>query len=519
MNSSGIYLEITQTSLKVLRDENGLDVPLERAPNGRITDASKQQLATALRSFLSTAPRPARLPVYCAIDARGVSLRRLTIPSAGKDQFRKILRMQIESEFPLSPDELAWGYRSLGETRTNGAAKQDLLVIAVKKEVIEEYSTLLSQCGLSPEFTLAALARRAVLPQSAGSAVILEIGEQSSELISFEQDIARHLRILPLTEKQLNDAGSFAGISKTLNGSAAGRRWFIAGSEANFKTVSSSLREQFGSDVDCESLKVNAGPGRSPAILGLKHSAEAGEPKLIFFQSAEAVGKPQSASPAPRKWAMIAAALIAGLVLLPYAEAILLKPFLAKKLAALNADQGKLAIIDQELSFLQELKQNQPPYLDSLYLFSKSAPSGAKIESLTLNRKGDVSLRGTLRNADQVAEFRNKLIASGFFSSVTVEDQSPSPDKQKLNVRISAQWKPANVLQTLKIGPTAEEIEKAKNKKDAPPMGMPAGFPPGMMPPGAMSAGFSPGAMPPGAMTPGLPPGVRISSPRIERKP
>ena len=508
MNSPGIYLEITRTSLKALHDDNGLEVPLERAPNGRLTDSAKQKVAASLQEFLASIPRPPHPRVYCAIDARGVSLRRLTLPSVGKEEFQKLLRMQIESEFPLSPDELAWGCRLLGETRANGAARQDLLVIAVKKEVIDEYAAMVSGCSLNPEFTLAAMARRGVLPAFESNFVILEIGAESSEWISFEQNFPTQIRTLALAENQLSQAENFAAVSKTLNGSASGKKWFIAASDADFKAASLGLTERFGHSVDCEPLKTNLGPGRSTAILGLKKSIESGEPKLIFFESQSPVEKRKFSSPAPRKW-VIAAALLLGLVLLPYAEALLLRPLLAKKLTSLKADQGRLAIIDRELGFLQQLKQNQPPYLDSLYLFAKSAPSGAKIESLTMNRKGDVSLRGTLRNADQVAEFRNKLIASGFFSSVTVEDQSPTPDKQKLNVRISAQWKPANVLQTLKIGPTAEEIEKAKNKKDAPPMGMPGGLPPG----------FSGGAMPAGVMPGGLPPGVRMSSPRIERKP
>ncbi len=509
MNSPGIYLEITRTSLKALHDDNGLEVPLERAPNGRLTDPAKQKVAASLQEFLASTPRQSHSRAYCAIDARGVSLRRLTLPSVGKEEFQKLLRMQIESEFPLSPDELAWGYRSLGETRVNGAARQELLVIAVKKEVIDEYTAIVSGCGLNPEFTLAAMARRGVLPAFESNFAILEIGSESSEWISFEQNFPTQIRTLALAEKQLSKTENFAAISRTLNGSASAKKWFIAASDADFNAVSIGLTESFGHGVDCEPLKTNVGPGRSTAILGLKKSIESGEPKLIFFESQAPVEKRKLSSPAPKKWAVIATALLIGLVLLPYAEALLLRPLLAKKLTSLKKDQGRLAIIDQELGFLQQLKQSQPPYLDSLYLFAKSAPSGAKIESLTMNRKGDVSLRGTLRNADQVAEFRNKLIASGFFSSVTVEDQSPTPDKQKLNVRISAQWKPANVLQTLKIGPTAEEIEKAKNKKDVPPMGMPGGLPPG----------FSGGAMPPGAMPAGLPPGVRISSPRIERKP
>ena len=192
---------------------------------------------------------------------------------------------------------------------------------------------------------------------------------------------------------------------------------------------------------------------------------------------------------------MRAAALLIVLLLLPYAEALVFKPFLARKLAKLKAEKVRLTTIDHELEFLQSLKQSQPPYLDALYIFAKSAPQGAKLESVTMNRRGEVSLRGSMRTGDQVTDFRSKLINSGFFSTVAVEEQAPTPDRQKVNLRIAAQWKAPEARVGLTNGPTAEEIEKAKTNNAAMGGGG-GGFPPGMMPPG----------MP--MMPPGMPPGM-----------
>jgi hypothetical protein len=95
-----------------------------------------------------------------------------------------------------------------------------------------------------------------------------------------------------------------------------------------------------------------------------------------------------------------------------------------------------------------------------------------------------------MQNAQQVTDFRAKLIDSGFFERVTVEEQVPTPDRQKVNIRITAQWKPVEKRIGLAIGPTHDEIEKAKTNSVAPgnspmrggmPPGMPAGMPPGVM--------------------------------------
>jgi hypothetical protein len=111
-----------------------------------------------------------------------------------------------------------------------------------------------------------------------------------------------------------------------------------------------------------------------------------------------------------------------------------------------------------------------------------------------------------MKDGTQVAGFRSKLIDSGFFASVAVEEQTPTPDRQKVTVRITAQWKPANDRQSLSIGPTAEEIEKAKNRPKDPP---PGAFPPMDM--GSPGAGPMMPSMPGGGPMPGR--GKRMSAP------
>src|SRR6202040_577605 len=116
----------------------------------------KEKLPAAFQNFLMRKSWQPRSRAICAISASGVSLRRLVVPVAAREESQRLLLLQIENEFPLPPAELAWGCQPLGQTRQNGATKQELLVVAVKKEVVEEYAEVLAQCGLNPTFTLAA---------------------------------------------------------------------------------------------------------------------------------------------------------------------------------------------------------------------------------------------------------------------------------------------------------------------------------------------------------------------------
>ncbi len=572
-HATACYLEIGQSSLRALHGEDGLELPLERLPNGRLSANSKQNITLSLQGFVRRKSWQPRTRVYCAISARGVSLRRLDLPATTKESLQRVLLLQLENEFPVPPDELAWGARQLGDAQApaNGpAGQQRFLIAAVKKDVIEEYAEVLSACGVTPLFTLAALAREAMCPASPATHSILDIGRHHSELISIESGVPQIVRILPWGGESLTHAieqelgvthdeaeklkiqlgqpatvdpelarraqaaidHALDSLARLMNGHQASRKLYLTGRSARTGVLAPSLARKLPAGGVCESLEPEPAAGRSAAILGLRAATERGDGRApLIIRVTQTNGTQGLTRPAPWKWVALAASLVLAIALLPFAEAVVLKPYLARKLAALKADRGRLGMIDGEFGFLQYLKQNQPPYLDALYLLAKSAPPGTRIESLSMNRRGDLSLRASLQNSQQVTEFRGKLIDSGFFERVTLEEQAPIMNQPKVNVRISAQWKQLSARQTLALGPTAEEIEQARTRpRNQPPgmppmMGMPMpmmgpGGPPNPMaspprrgrPAGPSGASLPPGVLPPGAMPPGaMPPGVVIA--------
>ena len=538
-----IYLEIGQSTLHALQGTEGLELPLERLPNGRLTSACRQSLTRSLQSFFRRDPWRPHLKALCAIAARGVTLRRITLPKTSNENLQKLLLLQIENEFPLPPEELAWGYLPLDPNQApgNGGEQHDYLIAAVKKELVEEYHELLVACGLSPSFTIAALARRDQCPKAVGSESLLDFGRHHSELISFENGVPKALRILPWGGEAItraieanlgisraeaeelkikfaqgalsageNEPAIRAALDATLDalagaidGQSLGEKLYLTGQSLRLKDLAPGLNRRLGPNLRCEAIEPAAAAGHSAAIQGLRTPLAQGNGRLpLVLQGKPANGSVGAARPAPWKWLALAAGLIFGLVAVPYLEALVLKPYLSHKLAALKADRRNLALIDAEWGFFQHLKQNAPPYLDALFLLAKAAPPGARIDSLSMSQRGDLSMRCTMQNSQQVTDFRSKLMDSGFFASLSVEEQAPSPDRQKLAVRISAQWKPLSARQTLAYGPTAEEIEQAKTRKREPQMGAPP-----MMP--MMGGPGMPAPMPPTGPPPGLPQRVR----------
>lgn len=509
MNATGLWIEIGQSWLKALHGEDVFEFPIERGENGRLTDLCRERLTLSLRGFLSKKGRPTGEKAYCAIGARGVSLRRLTLPASSGEEFQRVLRLQIESEFPLSPEELAWGWRQIGPPvppTDGGPARQELLVVAVRKDALEEYAGIFAACGVTPVFTLAALARAALHPSPAGTCAVLDIGRTHSEWVSFDNGVPTSIRILPwggesitrLLQEKLGishdeaeklkiasdrpDApqggpgsarqsaleAALASLAACIVPASIGGKLYLTGKSARDPGIAPLLARLLGGATPCESLELAPGDGQAVPIAGLKKSTAKNSdspPLILEFNNGRDAGG--TARPAAWKWAAAAALLGLGALFFPYAEALLLKPFLEKKLASVKADRGRLDAIDQELSFLQSLKQSQPPYLDTLYLLARSAPQGTRLDALSLSRRGEISLRAKMANGQQVTDFRSKLIESGWFANVVVEEQTPTPDR-RVTVRMTAQLNPAESRKPLVVDASAKKPTKSGAEKPAP---------------------------------------------------
>jgi hypothetical protein len=242
-----------------------------------------------------------------------------------------------------------------------------------------------------------------------------------------------------------------------------GQRLFLTGPGAQDPAFVTSLGQQLGSDVVCQPLEANSNSRVPAAIHGMRVAVEKrdGE-KLLVLQHAPAEGVSLLDRPAPWKWISLAAVLILAWIALPYVEAWLLAPRLATRVAALKVDQKRLDLIEREFSFLRYLKQSQPPYPEALLLLSRTIAPGSQVESVTMNGRGEMALKGSMRTSQEIVDFRSKLVDSGFFSSVVVEEQSPGPNRQKVSFRISAVWKPAEARQGLEILKTEDDASAPK---------------------------------------------------------
>ena len=100
---------------------------------------------------------------------------------------------------------------------------------------------------------------------------------------------------------------------------------------------------------------------------------------------------------------------------------------------------------------------------------AKAAPPGTRFDTLSMNRRGELSVRGSIKDSQQLADFRSKLLDTGCFTNVVVEEQTPTPDRQKLTLRMSAQWNAAGGREGLASTVAASQADKPKAAGKEPP--------------------------------------------------
>ncbi len=435
-----VFIEITRVSLKALSEHGGIELPLARTPDGKLADGCRERAVEALRRFAGRKSWQPAVRAFCGISVHGVSTKKFSLPQEAAGELEGVLRLQIENEFPLPPEALAWGWV---ETFKD-SARHEVVVAAVRRETLEYYDSILSAAGLSARFTVAAFARDFICPEAGEFHAVLEFAQNHLEFATFQKGAPASLGILP--------AGADAADLIFKNISAASYYFSGDAGETNL------LLEELSKRASCRRAEIPAGPGSSAATQGLKNGVRAGFPFLwLQIKMEPAVSRfnlPRLdfSNVEARRWLVRGVALLVLLAAFPFAEAVLMKPLLERKLDRLKAENLHFATLaDPEMEFLQYLKQSQPPYLDAIYVFSKAAPPGFKLDSLTMNQRGEIQLNASLQSVQQVMDFRSKLIASGFFDGIVVEDQTPVVNQPKVAVRMTARWKPAAARAGLKI--------------------------------------------------------------------
>ncbi len=509
------FIDVGWNSVSVLWGETGTEIAIDRSADGSITASSREAVRRGLRELFGL-PRDAALRErqlrsgLCGISCRGVTLRRVEVPSAAPTETERLLRLQLEREMPVAIERLAvaslpWAPLGRNHRSRDADATRAHLVAVVRREVLCELRDVLADGGVRATFTLGILAAAWPFVEERGAVCVVDIRKSHTELVVVEAGHPVLLRSLPwgcgvqddVSESGLNggttsdaeqqrpgasnadvasrlasdgapdlvatrarelaaeirDAWSAAGVAER-SGSpmrvvvlshAADRRESCAALER-------SLRRVTASEVRVDVPEPPAGPGRSVVTTALASNQREkmvnGLPVAMRFETVtESPNVKEARRPATvARWATVCVLLTIGVIALRILPPLLSRPDLEAKIARYRQELSALPPIGGELAFFENLSVNTAPYLEAMHSLAAAAPKGTFLSELSMDHRGEVRLRGRIKQRPHVEEYRKKLSSCGLFSQVVVQELVPKEEHTDFRflARIVEQSKPVS---------------------------------------------------------------------------
>ena len=170
--------------------------------SGEIKDVEKLSyvLAQTLQSHLKKGPLPV---AYSLPEERGF-VRLVELPSVEEEEIKSVVRLQLEENFPLSPENTVFDYEIL--RMAGGQKHMDLVISAFPREIVESYMVSLQGAGLKPviaETESQALARAVVPSYERGPVMIVDIGYTRTSFFIAHRGIVRFTSTVNFSGQEL----------------------------------------------------------------------------------------------------------------------------------------------------------------------------------------------------------------------------------------------------------------------------------------------------------------------------
>ncbi len=468
-SSNRLVMEVRSDLWSGLLNEKAFAVDIQRGDGGHLIQDSVDEVKRSICDcFEGISPRD--VECICLLSGGGSSLRPIKVPVAKESAIRNLIELQIEKEWPLPPEELAWGFIRSGQSQANTLSEvesaEEISVGAIKKSLFQHYVEILEDCGLKVRFTLSACAG-SFYAQTRGfkKCWILDLRSSSIDLIEMSDGIPSSIQhfnwgwnqLKGAIQELLNSSGdtsteAFLPTLETVDANGM-KEWVsplinrMIETEGNHPVLVTGIEESVRSlliilnhllpEREFLSSFIASSTSFPVQVLGQYRGALESD-RCIELKAEEEIQDVPIISQIPYlRWAAMLVVLCVVALLARRIEPSLRIGKLDQQLKDFQAQQKKLPEIDRELSFLEHIQQNAVPYMDLVGLLAAKSVSGFHLESLEMGSDRRVQIRGTLPQNAHPEDLRAKLLEGGWFDQVVLDEQTPDKQKRNTTVRIS----------------------------------------------------------------------------------
>ncbi|RMG49067.1 MAG: type IV pilus assembly protein PilM [Acidobacteria bacterium] len=216
-----VGLDIGDSSIKVaeLRDlgrNRGYEIqslateplPQEAIVDGTVMDAGL--VVDTLRRIWSK-NKIRNTKVATALSGHSVIIRRINLPLMSESELAEQIRWEAEQYIPFNIDEVSLDYHILEGSSLAGEGNMDVILVAARKERIDDYTSVISQAGLEPAVvdvaTFAALNCFEVNYQEEmpGTAALIDIGASVTSIAVLHNGMSVFWRDFSIGGNQYTD--------------------------------------------------------------------------------------------------------------------------------------------------------------------------------------------------------------------------------------------------------------------------------------------------------------------------
>lgn len=188
-----------------VRSFNSKEIKIGLINNGRIID--KEKVSQIIREAVRSAgPKKINTKkVVCSIPESKVFLRTVSIPKVSESEAREAIKWEIEESIPLLVDQVYYDWQFLEQE----GGKQNVLTVAVAKEIIKELVTTLEYSGLSVyglEMESIATARSLIANNPKEEACLLiDMGAEKTSFIIVKKNIPYFTSSIPFSSSNMTE--------------------------------------------------------------------------------------------------------------------------------------------------------------------------------------------------------------------------------------------------------------------------------------------------------------------------